>query len=52
MEDQLKEQAEKDKRTLNAEWEQKLRRAIEETQKNEQEKARVEIHKVRQEYDH
>lgn len=48
-EDALKEQAEKERKKLIAEAEQKLRTSIEETKKIEQSNAKIQINKVRSE---
>lgn len=50
-EDALKEQAEKERKKLLAEAEQRLRTSIEETKKIEQANAKIEINKVRTECD-
>jgi hypothetical protein len=48
-EDKLKEKAEKDRKLLMAEAEQRLRTSIEETKKIEQANAKIQINKVRTE---
>ena len=50
-EDALKQQAEKERKKLLAEAEQKLRQSIEETKKIEQANAKIQINKVRTECD-
>ena len=50
-EDALKEQAEKERKKLLAEAEQRVRISIEETKKIEQANAKIEINKVRTECD-
>ena len=47
MEDQLKAQAEAEKAQLNKDWQTKLKEAVEKARKEEQEKARHEMEKVR-----
>jgi hypothetical protein len=50
-EDALKEQAEKERKTLRAEAAQTLRTTVEETKKIEQANAKIQINKVRTECD-
>jgi hypothetical protein len=47
MEDQLKAQAEAEKAALIKDWEKRLKEAVDRARKEEQERAKVELEKVR-----